>query len=320
MKEAAFLRLNAEKWKRFETLLATGASEDPDELARLFVELTDDLAYAQTYFPQGKTVEYLNRLTGEAHGIIYRNRPEKRGRVRRFWTTDVPRAAYEARGALMASMLIFSVAVGIGAISGLGDETFVRLIMGDAYVEMTLRNIEEGDPLAVYKEATQFDMFMGITLNNVFVSFQAFAYGVIASFGTGYVLIVNGIMLGAFHTMFHAHGLLLKSLLVVYIHGALEISAIVVAGAAGLTMGNSFLFPGTYSRLASFQRGAKRGLKLIVGLVPLFVVAGFLEAFVTRYTEMPVVLSLAIIFGSLAFVAWYFVYYPLQLIKYRNHE
>ena len=78
-------------------------------------------------------------------------------------------------------------------------------------------------------------------------------------------------------------------------------------------MGNSLLFPGTYSRTESFRRGSRDGLKLAIGLVPIFVVAGFLESFVTRHTEMPVAVSLLIIGGSLAFILWYFVFYPLQL-------
>lgn len=99
----------------------------------------------------------------------------------------------------------------------------------------------------------------------------------------------------------------------VYIHGALEISAIVVAGAAGFVMGNGLLFPGSYPRLTAFRRSAKKGLKIVVGLVPVFIAAAFLEGFVTRYTQMPVALSLAIIGASLALVVGYFVVYPALL-------
>jgi uncharacterized membrane protein SpoIIM required for sporulation len=312
MKEAAFLRANADKWKRFEALLHDSAPSDPDELARLFVELTDDLSYARTYYPGGKTEAYLNQLTATSHRKIYRNRGAEPGWFRRFWREDVPKAVGEARGALAVSAAIFVVAIGIGIVSSLGDHTFVRLIMGDAYVELTMQNIEAGDPMAIYKQSAKFDMFMGITLNNILVAFRAFVFGVLTPVATGYVLLVNGVMLGAFHTLFHSEGILWESLLVVYIHGALEIPAIIVAGAAGITMGSGFLFPGTYSRLHAFRRGAKRGLTIVLGLVPVFVVAGFLEGFVTRYTDMPVVLSLTIIAGSLGFVARYFIYIPLQ--------
>ena len=154
-----------------------------------------------------------------------------------------------------------------------------------------------------------------ITLNNIKVSFYAFTAGLVFSFGSGLVLLYNGVMLGAFHYLFYEAGLLGQSVRTIWIHGALEISAIVIAGGAGLVIGNSFLFPGTYTRLESFQRGARDGMKIVIGLVPLFVVAGFLEGFVTRYTAMPLWLSLLIIGGSFTFIFWYVGLYPRYLAK-----
>ena len=93
-------------------------------------------------------------------------------------------------------------------------------------------------------------------------------------------------------------------------HGTLELWAIIVAGAAGLALGNGWLFPGTYSRLESFRRGAKRGLKIIVGTVPIFIMAGFIEGFVTRHTDLPTALRLGFILVSLAFILFYYIYLP----------
>jgi hypothetical protein len=75
------------------------------------------------------------------------------------------------------------------------------------------------------------------------------------------------------------------------------------------------MFPGSYSRLESFKRGAKDGIKIIVGLIPVFICAGFLESFITRYTEMPLWLSLIIILGSLTFLVWYFIWLPFKFNK-----
>ncbi len=312
MREVVFTRRNAEKWKRFEDLLAA-RSADPDTLADLFVQLTDDLAYARTFYPHSNTTAYLNGLAVRVHGMLYRNRREDRGRVVRFWTEELPRVVYAERRPLGWAAAVFALAVLIGVLSSAGDPSFVRLIMGDSYVNMTLANIERGDPMAVYKQMNEADMFLGITLNNVWVSFLVFAFGVLSSFGTAFVLFQNGVMIGAFQLFFHQHGLLAESVLTIWVHGTLEISAIILAGGAGFAMGNSLLFPGTYTRLAAFRRGAKNGLKLVVGLVPVFVTAGFLEGFVTRHTEMPVAVSLCIILGSLAAVVWYFVLYPVHL-------
>lgn len=312
MREAAFLKANAEKWKQFERLIRARDRADPDLLADLFVQVTDDLSYAKTFYPNSKTTQYLNGLAADVHQAIYKNRKEDRRRFVAFWRDELPRVMAASRRELFVSFVVFALSVFVGALSAAGDGAFVRLILGDAYVNMTLENIAQGDPMAVYKQARELDMFLAITFNNVRVAFLAFALGLVASFGTGYILFSNGVMLGAFHYLFYEHQLLGPSLLVVYIHGALEISAIVVAGCAGLVLGNSILFPGTYTRTQSLLMGARRGLKIIVGLVPVFVAAGFLEGFVTRHTGMPAVVSLAIILGSLAFVLWYFVLYPYR--------
>jgi uncharacterized membrane protein SpoIIM required for sporulation len=142
------------------------------------------------------------------------------------------------------------------------------------------------------------------------VSFFTFAFGILFSVGSGYFLFTNGVMLGAFQYFFYSKGLLLTSVLTIWIHGTLEISAIIIAGAAGIVMGNSILFPGTYSRLDSFKRGASEGMKITIGLVPIFMMAGFLESFVTRQTEMPALIKLAIILASAAFIVFYFLIYP----------
>jgi uncharacterized membrane protein SpoIIM required for sporulation len=107
------------------------------------------------------------------------------------------------------------------------------------------------------------------------------------------------------------------SALAIWLHGTLEISAIIVAGAAGLAMGNGWLFPGTYSRLYSFRRGAKRGLKIVIGTVPLFCIAGFIESFLTRHTEYPDVFRLTIILLSAAFIVYYYIILPY--LRNRNH-
>src|SRR5690606_1431316 len=111
-------------------------------------------------------------------------------------------------------------------------------------------------------------------------------------------------------TMFFLKDLGWQSVLVIWIHGTLEISAIIIAGGAGLILGKSVLFPGTYKRKDSIKAGVKDGMKLMIGLIPIFIVAGFLEGFITRLTNMPVAVSLCILLASFSFIIWYFVYYP----------
>jgi len=317
MKESQFLRRNNEKWQQYERHFRQ-MNFTPDLLGRIFVELTDDLAYAQTHFPQSRTTYYLNQLAAEAHKHLYKNKKERKNRFKEFWLYELPLLFLEVRRELAYSFLIFGLAILLGIISTAYDETFVRVILGDDYINMTLDNIDKEDPMAVYKQSHQVSMFLGITVNNIMVSFKAFAYGLAFSLGTALILIFNGIMLGAFQYFFFQQGLLIESVLVIWIHGTIEISSIVLAGAAGIVMGNSILFPKTYTRLESFKRGANKGLKMVIGLVPLFIIAGFLESFVTRLTEMPAFLKLFIILGSASFMVFYFWIYPTQLGKKRD--
>lgn len=321
MKEVLFIKNNSERWKEVELFLSKKTSfQDPDKLAELFIQLTDDLSYSKTFYPQSKTTQYLNTLASKLHQSVYKNKKEKRSRIISFWKYELPEIFFIRRKELLISFMVFFIAVVIGVVSSEGDTGFVRLILGDSYVNMTQENIKNDDPLAVYKKMNGVDMFMGITFNNIRVSFYAFLAGIFLSVGTILLLLYNGIMLGTFHHLFYTKDLLFKSLSIVWIHGTIEISSIIIAGAAGLILGNSILFPKTYSRRQSFLIASKDGVKIIVGLIPLFVVAGFLESFVTRFTQMPIFINLIIILSSLSFIIWYVIIYPLKLNRREKNE
>ena len=312
MREAQFLKQNAAKWKQYEQELKN--PDNPDIFAERFIELTDDLAYARTFYPESNTSRYLNGIASLFHQKIYRNKKEKSSRIIAFWKFELPYLLKYYQRPLLYSFLFFSTFTIVGIISAKYDDTFIRLILSDGYVNTTNENIEKGDPFGIYKQ-DQFQMFFLIAFNNIRVAFFAFVYGIFFSLGTVILLMRNGLMLGSFEYYFFAKGLGMKSILVVFIHGTLEISAIVIAGCAGLVMGNSLLFPKTYSRWESILKGGRDGMKIVFGLVPIFLAAAFLESFVTRYTSMPVWLSASILISSLIFVIWYFIIYPIQLHK-----
>ena len=320
MKEVTFIRQNIEKWRDVELIVEDSIDAAPDRKADAYIDLTSDLAYAQTHFPHSRITLYLNGLASALHNQIYRNKRERLSRLWTFWTEEMPLIIYEARGALLTSFVIFALSVLVGAVSQLGDGEFSRLILGDGYVDMTLDNIRRGEPMAVYDGGGESEMFLAITFNNIKVSFFVFVMGVLTSFGTGFMLFQNGVMLGAFQTFFFQQGLGYESMLAIWLHGTLEISAVIVAGAAGITIGNGWLFPGTYSRLTSFRRAARRGLKIVVGTVPLFCTAGFIEGFLTRHTEWPDALRISIILLSLTFITYYYIYLPHHRHGTRNNQ
>lgn len=316
MKEVTFIRQNLDKWRGYETTVESTLST-PDELADAYIDITSDLAFSQTHYPKSRITLYLNNLASAIHHRIYRNKRERWSRIVTFWTREMPQIMWHARKELCVSFLIFVVSALVGALSQWLDPDFSRLILGNSYVDMTLQNIENGTPMAVYGSGSEGTMFFGITINNIMVSFRAFASGLLTSFATGLLLFYNGVMIGAFQTFFAQHGLLWDSFLAVWLHGTIEISAIIVAGAAGIAMGNGWLFPGTYGRLYSFRRGAMKGLKIVIGTVPLFCVAGFIESFLTRHTEFPDAFRLTVILLSAIFIVYYYIVLPY--LNNHNH-
>ncbi|MBW1295958.1 stage II sporulation protein M [Aquimarina litoralis] len=313
MREAAFVKQNKDKWLKFESVLLNNAQITPDELSSLYIEITDHLSYARTFYPNSQTFNYLNGLASNAHQKIYKTKKEKKNRFYSFWVKEFPLEFYKYQKQLLITFLISVLFTAIGAYSSATDGAFVRSILGDGYVNMTLENIENGDPMAVYKKMEETDMFLGITINNIRVALNCFILGIMLGIGTIYMLMQNFIMLGSFQYFFYEKGLLWESARTIWIHGTIEISVIIIAGCAGLVVGNSILFPKTYTRLTSFVRGVKAGLKIVISTIPFFIIAGFLEGFVTRHTEMPDWLAILVITASLGLIIFYYVIYPRQL-------
>jgi len=311
MREPLFVKQNLQKWNDFEGR----PTSDPDELADRFIQITDDLAYSKTFYPKSKTTEYLNGLAATLHQSIYKNKTEKGNRFLTFWKYELPLLFKTYQKQLLYSLIFFTVFTLIGVFSAKYDDHFVRLIMGDEYVDMTNDNIAKGDPFGVYKQAGEFSMFLYIASNNIFVALVNFVSGIIFSVGAVFCLFRNSVMLGAFQYYFFSKGLGMQSVLVIWIHGTLEMSSFIIASAAGLVVGNSLLFPKTYAYVDSVKKGAKDGMKMVLGLVPIFLTAAFFESFVTRHTEMPVWLSAGILSCSLAFMIWYVIIYPNLLYK-----
>ncbi|APX99762.1 stage II sporulation protein M [Lacinutrix venerupis] len=315
MREAAFVKQNKDKWLTFENVLSNNILISPDELSSLYIEITDHLSYAKTFYPNSNTEAYLNGLASSAHQKIYKTKKESKNRLITFFTHEFPLMFRQHHRELLVAFLVFILFVVIGAFSAANEGDFVRSFLGDGYVNMTMENIEKGDPMGVYKEQGEFNMFLGITLNNIKVALMAFAYGIMLGIGSLFIMMQNGIMLGSFQYLFYEQGLLWQSARTIWIHGTIEISVIIIAGCSGLVLGNGMLFPGTYTRLESFIKGVKNGLKILVSTIPFFIIAGFLEGFVTRHTEMPDWLAISIIISSLALIIFYYIIYPIKLSK-----
>jgi len=318
--ETQFIEENKKHWEQLENLLDQNV-KDPDKLHDLFVKVSSDLAYASTFYPKRTVRAYLNQLAQRVFDSMEKKKTEwSYEPIKNFFQNILPAEMYASRKALLTSFIVFTIALLIGVVSTAHDPSYPTVILGERYIEVTEKNIDNNDPMAIYKDSEQAGMFLQITVNNIRVSFLCFILGIFGAFGTIIVLFHNGVMLGAFQYYFYSKGLFMESFLTIWIHGTIEISAIIIAGAAGIVLGNGILFPSTYDRGTSMQMAAKRAVRIIIGIVPLFVIAGFLESFVTRYTGMPTFLKITIIGLSLLFVLGLYVIYPWWHNKNSDHE
>jgi uncharacterized membrane protein SpoIIM required for sporulation len=319
MREIAFIKQNKEKWLDFEQAIFGKSIKNPDEMASLYIHLVNDLSYAQTYYPKSKTVIYLNYLASQIYQKIYKTKREDKNRLVYFFSTEVPLLVYQYKRYLVYAFLMFFSCVAIGVISAKYDPNFVRIILGDDYVNMTLDNIKDGNPLAVYKSGSNWGSAIAITLHNIQVGAYCYIFGIFGGIGTFYYMMQNCIMLGSFQYFFYQQGVFWQSVRGIWIHGSMEIFGIVIESTAGFILGASILFPRTYSRMNSLKIGFKDSFKLFLSTIPFTIAAGFLEGFITRYSiVMPKWLSVFIILSTLSIISFYFLVYPFIVHKKIN--
>ncbi|MEP6674503.1 MAG: stage II sporulation protein M [Ferruginibacter sp.] len=321
MREALFIKKNADKWTEYQH----SPTENPDEMADRFVTLIDDLSYAKTFYPKSKVTRWINGIAAGIYQSIYQNKKEKYSRIIKFWKYELPLLLKRHHRTFLFAFTLFVIFVLVGIFSSMHNQDFVRGVLGDGYVDMTEDNINKGDPFGVYRSDSPFTMFITIAFNNIKVALFAFMAGFTLGILTTWLMWSNGIMLGCFEYMFFSKGLGLKSVMVIWVHGTLEISAIVIASTAGYIIANGILFPGTYRRMDSFRRNFKDAVKIMLTLIPIFIVAAFFESFVTHlmsnsYSDgqdsgMPAWVSALILILSLYFIIWYFIIYPIRLHK-----
>lgn len=326
MREARFIKKNVEKWNRYQH----EETKDPDEMADRFITLLDDLSYAKTFYPKSKVTRWINGIAGTIYQSIYQNKKQDFSRIILFWKYELPLLFKKYHKVFLFSFLLFVAFVSVGVISSTNDPDYARQFFNHkvqpGYYDETISSIQKGDPFGVYKDDNPFSMFVRIAFNNISVAFRTVIFGVLFGIGTILFMWTNGVMLGCFQYIFFSQGLGWQSVLVIWIHGTIEISSIVIASCAGIILGTGWLFPGTFTRKQSFLRAAKDAMKICISLIPFFIVAAFFESYVTHLMSntfqrnsvdigLPVPFSIMILAGSFYLVLWYFVLYPVRLYR-----
>jgi uncharacterized membrane protein SpoIIM required for sporulation len=268
--------------------LATFSGADLDRFGRLYRSASADLAVAQRDFPGDRVRQYLDQLLARAHPYVYQNDLTDWQGLSQFFTRGFPRLYRANAPYVLASAAVFLLPGLLAYFATLSSATAQEALLDPSLLAL----IRQGQMWTDIPEQVRPAASTFLMTHNLQVAILAFAGGVLAGLGTIYVLLQNGLNLGAVVGACQAHGLALPLLAFVSPHGYLELSDIVIAGAAGLRLGHPLLAPGLLTRRAALARGARVAVQLFIGGAPLLVIAGVIEAFVSP-SELPATFKLA---------------------------
>lgn len=300
-----WLKRRQPHWSRLEELLADVKRQglrglgrnELRELGLLYRQTATDLSAVRADSTSNHQARYLNQLLGRVHNIIYSGQKTTAKSVLHFFLHEYPRIFRRMLPytAVAAGILIAGGLIGM-AIT-LSNPEFMRGFLGSAMVatierhEMWTHSIVGVEPQSSSK----------IMTNNLSVSFVAFASGILAGLGTLYMMFYNGLLLGVIGAACWLNNMSDQLWSFVAPHGVLELPAICIAGGAGLRLARALLFPGTLSRRESLAVGGAEASRLIVGVIPILIIAGIIEGF---FSPSGVRIPIKLAFAAALFTAF----------------
>ena len=293
MKPEQFYESRQSDWKKLSDLLKKGQSgiqrlspDEVDQLGRLYRAVTSDLALAQRDFPQHKITTYLNQLVGRSHAIIYRHEPLAWRRLRHFITAGFPQAYRSIWPFILTAALLFILPAIFSALIVNYSPQSAEWIL-PAGVQDLIPIVEDQElwidiPIEERPYASAF-----IMSNNIQVSFMAFGSGALAGLLTAWIMVFNGLMLGGLTGLTAHYDIGFELWTFVIGHGVVELSVIFIAGGAGLSLGWAIISPGLHRRRDALTLAARKSIYLILGCVPLLIIAGTIEGFISPNENIP---------------------------------
>jgi uncharacterized membrane protein SpoIIM required for sporulation len=281
-----FIQSRRDRWQELESLLdrARGrrkrrlSAGELETLGHLYRQVTSDLAIARRDFPQDRVRQYLEQLVGRAHPVLYHREARQWSSFFHFFTRGFPRAFREAGPYTFLAFSLTLIPFALTIVLTLIDPNIGRVILPPGEL---VDKIEQGQSWMQIARGDRGLASSFIMTNNIRVAFFAFAGGIVFGLGTVLVLLQNGLLLGATAGLAIRHGLGGALISFVSPHGGIEMTVIFIAGGAGLRLGHALLSPGLLSRRAALSAAAGKAVPLIFGCVPLLMIAGTLEGFVS---------------------------------------
>lgn len=271
-------------WDALEQLLEKqrrGELQLPDleRLDKLYRSAAADLAHAQAHHAGSEAHRHLNQLCARAYGAIYQPPKDRWGAVRRFYRSEFPAAVIANLRFIAASAVIFGLGLLVGALVVGLEPRGAEILVPDSVRSAVARREMWTD--ALFSITPPGLASSAIATNNLTVTFVAFALGLTLGLGTVFVLLNNGLHLGAVAAFCAREGMGLQLLAFVGAHGFVELSIIVIAGGAGLILGHSLIDPGELPRAQALRRRGREAVKLVVGCAPFLAAIGFVEGFIS---------------------------------------
>ncbi len=303
-----FLESRLGKWKRLEELTArvsrlrlnSLSGEEVREFGQLYRRTAADLAIAREEVSDQRLVNYLNYLVGRAHGAIYRSESSGFGVFVTFFRYEFPAVFRKTFRYTLTAFTVFMLSALFAYAACLFDEGFAdrvekgrrnKIASHDNWTE----DANSANPLAA----------TSIQSNNITVTFLAFAGGVLAGVGTLWILFTNGLLLGmVFELCIHYRFWDIP--IFIAAHGAIELTAIFIAGGAGLLIGKALLMPGDLRRIDALVENGRLAIKLILGCIPMLLIAGLIEGFISP-AHIPAAFKFSISGISVLVMVMYFL-------------
>jgi uncharacterized membrane protein SpoIIM required for sporulation len=279
-----FVKIHREEWKQLEQLITTISKHRNNitgdritQYHRLYQKAAQHLSYSQTYFPNDEVTQYLNGLVAKSHNLLYKDQVSSFKQIRHFFSEKFIGLLLEQWKFVMFAMILFMIGALGSFLSVMNDPLHIYSILP--------AEIAKGvDPEQLGKGHDAVDsslMSASIMTNNIKVAIFAFAGGITFGLVTVYLMVYNGIIIGALAALFWHHSKSYDFWAFIVPHGMIELTAIFIAGGAGLLMGYKLFVPGQYSRSFQLKQQAMRSVQLLLGTIPLFVIAGIIEGFIT---------------------------------------
>ncbi len=309
MKYQPFIKQHREEWKQLEESiyhlnknkqqLSPGQVED---FQRLYQKTAQHLAYAQTYFSGHEVTRYLNDLVAKAHNTLYQDQVSSWQQLKAFFGTKFIQRLTEQWKFVLTAVLLFLLGAAGAFLSVYEDPMHFYSVLPDSMAKAI-------DPANLGKGGKQVDspmMSASIMTNNIQVALLAFAGGVTFGLVSIYLLLYNGVIIGAVAAFFFHYGKFYEFWAYIVPHGIIELTAIFIAGGAGLMMGYKLFVPGPFSRGYQLKTQAYRSVQLLLGTIPLFVIAGLIEGFITPSAlslETKYAFSFLTLFGLIIYIS-----------------